>query len=186
MSATQFQKNLAFGQIAESEIAMYLRSRGNQILPVYDIEYETGKCPRLFGATLLVAPDLLVFKASKIYWAECKRKSVFSWYRKKSRWTTGIDLRHWNDYIAVSETTALPVWLLFLHCSDRPDIRDLQAGCPQKCPTGLFGRELKSLRSCVSHQSERWGTSGMIYWAYEDLKFIASVSEVKSAHIAAV
>lgn len=59
-----FQERLAFGQIAETDIARWLMiARGNIILPIYDIEYETGKGPRLFSAAgNLVAQPAYVWK----------------------------------------------------------------------------------------------------------------------------
>jgi len=40
-----FQQQLAFGQIAETEIAQWITRLGDTILPIYDIEYATGKGP---------------------------------------------------------------------------------------------------------------------------------------------
>ena len=182
----EFQKNLAFGQMAESIIARWLKSRGNQVLPIYDIEYETGKGPRLFGPLHeLVAPDLLVFGTHRIFWAECKRKSVFSWHRKTERWTTGIDLRHWLDYVKVQEATTTEIWLFFLHECRDPDARDVRFGCPPASPTGLFGNPLSHLRNHVNHESSPlhgttgWGRSGMIYWAVDQLRLFANLAEMK-------
>lgn len=186
MGTAEFQKNLAFGQMAESAIACWLRARGNLILPVYDIEYETGKGPRLFGSiNKLVAPDLLVFGSKEILWAECKRKSVFSWHRKTGKWTTGIDLRHWADYAKVQEQSRLPVWLFFLHEGNNPDVRDQRQGCPTACPSGLFGNSLSHLKQHVNHTSEPrnggtgWGHSGMVYWAHKELKMLALAASLK-------
>lgn len=187
VTSPAFQKNLAFGQMAESQIARWLKVHGNQILPVYDIEYETGKGPRLFGALHeLVAPDLLVFGSKRIFWAECKRKTVFTWHRKSRRWTTGIDIRHWNDYVKVAELTGVPIWLFFLHENLTPDPRDIKMGCPPECPTGLFGNSLEYLRHHVNHKSPArsegtgWGASGMVYWAAKMLRTHASMDEIRA------
>lgn len=174
-----FQKNLAFGQMAESKIARWLKSRGNVILPVYDIEYETGKGPRLaLPDGWLIAPDLLVFKAKTIFWCECKHKTVFSWHRLTQRWVTGIDLRHYLDYLKVSDDISLPVWLFFLHESEHPRAQDLRNGSPATCPAGLFGNELQLLRKSENHRHGNWGNSGMVYWADSSLKLIISATSM--------
>ncbi len=178
---TPFQKNLAFGQAAEAELATWLRKRGNCVLPVYDIEYETGKGPRLFGslspvAEDLICPDLLVFSYRKqVFWAECKLKSVFTWHRNTRKWTTGIDKRHWEHYVKVCEETAIPLWILFLHKESSPDPRDIEAGCPKQCPKGIFGNTMARLRESINHESAPkcgatgHGSSGMVYWAHDAL-----------------
>ena len=177
-----FQRQLAFGQIAETEIAKWLLARGAVVLPVYDIEYETGKGPRLFtGSGQLIAPDLLVWK-KQICWIEAKHKSVFTWHRKTMRWTTGIDKRHWHQYLKVRSLVDISIWLLFLHRSESPDRRDLQWDCPPRCPSGLFGGSLDRLENCINHDvpagNGGWGASGMVYWAHESLKKLATVEEV--------
>lgn len=177
-----FQKQLGFGQIAETDIARWLISRSNMVLPVYDIEYDTGKGPRLFGAAApVVAPDLLVFGPRGTIWVEAKHKSVFTWHRKTQQWTTGIDLRHYTDYLAVQDSIELEVWLLFLHgCSVPAAIDRKFPSCPELCPVGLFGNSITRLRDCESHRSEKWAR-GMVYWSEQSLKRLASLEEVRAA-----
>lgn len=189
-----FRQQLAFGKIAESQIASWLRSRGNTVLPVYEVEMDTGKGPQLFlPDEELIAPDLFVFKFSyddgqEAWWTEAKHKSVFSWHRITGRWTTGVDLRHYHDYLRVDELTPWPVWLLFLHSKDRCDRRNE----PWPCPTGLFGRPLEYLREHENHRSQPrnngtgWGRTGMVYWAYDDLMLLATLDDVCAASCVAV
>jgi hypothetical protein len=177
--ARDFQANLAFGKIAETQISRYLKSRGNLILPVYDIEYETGKGPRLFGIQELIAPDMLCFGAKHIFWVEAKRKTVFSWHRITKRWTTGINKEHWEHYIQVHDATNLPVWLFFLHTCSTPSPQDLRMGCPDSCPVGLFGNTLAHLKDHINHTSSLWGNTGMVYWAVDHLKLIAPLCRVE-------
>lgn len=186
----QFQSQLAFGQIAETDIARWLIRRGNVLLPIYEKEIDTGKGPRIFyEAGDFIAPDLLVLRGSNgIYWIEAKHKTVFTWHRKTQRWTTGIDQHHYNQYCKVRDFLGFTVWLLFLHESSRPDSRDLRCGCPPECPTGLFGGDLDWLRLAENHDHPNHGRSGMVYWAYENsdepwknLKRIATLEEVKKA-----
>ena len=190
-----FNENLKFGRVAEGLIAKWLMARGSSIMPAYEIEKHSGKGPQLFHAEhQLVAPDLLVFNHAGVQWIESKHKSVFTWHRVTGKWTTGIDLRHYTDYLMVSKQTKLPVWLLFFHRNSKPDIRDLKQGSPHECPTGLFGGELFSLVAAENHRSPAFdarrtgmighGKSGMVYWAVDELKLIATRDEVlKHANI---
>lgn len=187
-----FERNLEIGRIAEGVIAHWLMLRGDAVMPAYQIEKHTGKGPQLFAVDRnLVAPDMLVFNHRGITWVESKHKSVFTWHRMTRRWTTGIDLRHYGDYLRVAKSTRLPVWLLFFHRESRPSADDLRAGCPPECPTGLFGGDLFDLVGLENHRApalsrERsgmlgHGRSGMVYWAADDLKLLASKEDVLSA-----
>lgn len=182
LQETEFQKQLAFGRIAESQIARWLISRGNYLLPVYDIEYIDGipKGPRVFGNDNMVAPDLLVLGKRKSLWVEAKHKSAFSWYRIGKCWETGIDLRHYQEYLKVQEISQWPIWLLFLHDGSSPRLGDLKLGCPEDCPTGLFGNSLNVLNANESHRSDRWGKSGMVYWSHGSLRQLATLEEVNA------
>lgn len=186
-----FHDQLAIGQIAESAIAQWLRARGACVLPAYQVEQASGKGPQLFTPDAgLVAPDLLVFTASRgILWIEAKHKSVFTWWRQSGSWTTGIDLRHYGDYLRVAKATHLPVWLLFFHRCSTPDPRDVAYGCPEECPTGLFGGDLFDLVTQEDHRTPPLdakrtqgvlghGPSGMVYWDVAVLKKLATTDQV--------
>lgn len=185
----KFEESLEQGRVAEGWIAHWLMSRGSSIMPAYELEHQQFKGPQLFGSDgELVAPDMIAFTANGIIWIEAKHKSVFTWHRNTGRWTTGIDLHHYKQYLQVADKTSLPVWLLFFHRETRPDRRDIKHGCPQSCPTGLFGGDLSRLRNKENHRSlpkdesrERClghGKSGMVYWAAETLTKLASKEEV--------
>ena len=182
LASTAFERQLAFGQIAETQIAMWVISRGNLVLPIYDVEIKTGKGPRLFGGDNkeLVAPDLLVMSSGGVYWLEAKHKTVFSWYRKDRRWVTGIDIRHYLDYRKVAQQSPWEVWLLFLHRTETPWDSDIKHGCPEKCPVGLFGNTLAYLSDRESHRSDRHGRTGMVYWAADKLKRLATLDEINA------
>lgn len=173
-----FAQNLAVGQLGESTIAQWCKSRGNSVLPVYEKEIDTGKGPRFFTpAGQLVAPDMFVLPSMN--WLESKHKSHFTWYRAKGQWETGIDLKHYLDYIEVQRVSGRPVWLLFLHRDPIPDRRDLDQGSPQRCPIGLYGGSLDHMQAHESHRSDRWGRSGMVYWAADDLTRLATMDEIE-------
>jgi hypothetical protein len=171
-----FSKNLAYGKAAESAIARWMISRGASILPVYEKIIDEGKGPQLFTACgAFVAPDILAMKAGKFKWIEAKHKKAFSWYRKKSVFETGIDLRHYEEYQKVQDISGTPVWLLFLH----------EGGCAKdspESPSGLFGARLDELRVNESHRSDKWGSGGMVYWCRDcdggPLRKIAELEDV--------
>jgi hypothetical protein len=175
----KFEKTLAFGRVGEGLISRWLQSRGHLVFPAYQVEYQTGKGPQLFGASGdLVLPDLMAFRGGEIRWFEAKHKTCFSWHRKSGQWVTGIDLRHYGEYQEVAARTGLPVWLLFYHPKDKPDARDLQHKCPDTCPTGLYGNDICQLALTENHRHENWGPSGMVYWAEGALKRIARAEEL--------
>lgn len=176
-----FERSLAIGRVGEGAISRWLQSRGHAVFPAYQIEQHTGKGPQLFTACGdLVLPDLLAFREGKIQWFEAKHKTCFTWHRISQRWVTGIDLRHYGEYQEVAEKTALPVWVLFFHPKAEPSENDLAHGCPPESPTGLFGNEINILKTTENHRSDRYGKSGMVYWARESLRLVADKNEVEA------
>lgn len=173
-----FRSSLERGQLGESVIAKWCMSRGNGVLPVYEKEIDTGKGPRFFTSKgQFVAPDM--FLIPSMHWVEAKHKTVFTWHRISKQWCTGIDLNHYEGYQKTQETSTRPVWLLFLHRSKKPAQRDLDAGCPAECPTGLFGESLDRLKNNESHRHMNWGRHGMVYWAVGSLRLLASLDELQ-------
>jgi hypothetical protein len=189
---SKFAANLAVGKVGESIISRYMQARGNAVLPVYEIEKSQGKGPQLFSVgKQFVAPDMLVFTANGAMFIEAKHKTVFTWHRSSQQWTTGIDIRHYGDYLRVAKETRLPVWLAFFHSESTPSDGDRAFGCPESCPTGLFVGDLFSLVTCENHRSKPYdqsragfvghGKSGMVYWAASDLRLLASKESVLAA-----
>jgi hypothetical protein len=185
VTATRFDQSLAVGQLGESLIAHWLRNRGWHVLPAYEKEIDNGKGPRLFLASdcegsELITPDLFAMKNGQFLWVEAKHKSTFTWYGKGRYWTTGVDKRHFADYVRVQQETGINVWLLFLHRESiaRPD--DVAKwGAPPECPTGLFGRQIDYLNNHYSHDSSKWGPSGMVYWRpFDHLLKLAELADV--------
>jgi len=154
-----FAANLEQGKAGESAIARWLIRRGASVLPVYEKIIDEGKGPQVFQiGRSVIAPDLCVFGKAGVCWVEAKHKEAFTLWRKGGNvFETGIDRRHWRDYCTIRDSIGLPVWLLFLH-------RGGQAKDSPPSPAGLFGSEIQDLRANVSHESELWGSSGMIYW----------------------
>lgn len=166
MTKNEFDKLLSVGKAGESKIAMWLRSRGSTVLPVYEKLIEEGKGPTLFlpNNRNLICPDLLTWQGNKVVWIEAKHKEGFSWHRNSSRWTTGIDLRLYHHYLEMAELTPFPVWVLFLHrggsAKDNPTAIS---------PSGLFGNDISILKDKVSHVHPNFGRSGGAFWAMENL-----------------
>lgn len=164
-----FTDSLSIGKIGESYIAKWFQTRGYNILPVYEIEHNHGKGPQLFTSnnTGLICPDMLVFKQDKIFWIEAKHKTAFSWHRKTQRWVTGIDLRHYFDYLEIANSLiGWPVYLMFLH--KKGTAKDTPEG--MESPSGLFGEDINFLSKNENHRHHNWGKSGMVYWSTEVLK----------------
>lgn len=168
-----FGHMLGYGQAGESAIAMWLRRKGWAVLPVYEKIIDNGKGPHLFlPEGSLIAPDLFVFNGEKVLWIEAKHKTAFSWHRISSRWVTGIDLNHYEDYKRVDLMTPWPVWLMFLH--EGGQAKD----SPPDSPSGLFGNKLEYLKEHENHQHQNHGRYGMVYWALETLYKLAELREV--------
>jgi hypothetical protein len=182
---TTFTEFVTVGKLGESAIATWLRIACRyHVLPVYEIQMETGKGPVFYeqGGTVRIAPDLLAFRSeganrAQIRWIEAKTKSAFSWHRLSNQWVTGVDLRHYDDYLKVAEASPWPVWLLFLHLDGvAKDTPPGMAG-----PTGLFGAELLRLKSREHHRHKNWGKSGMVYWTADTLTRLATLDQVSAA-----
>lgn len=164
------------GKTAESDIARWLIKRGQSVLPVYEKIIDEGKGPQLFtGGEGLIAPDMLAICKGKVLWIEAKHKTGFAFYRKGNKFVTGIDLRHYLDYLRVAAITELPIYLLFLH--DGGVVKDSPPG-----PSGLYGNYLSVLSQREDHRSGKWGKSGMVYWARDidggPLRLLATLEEM--------
>ena len=160
-----FKRQLAKGKVGESSISQWLRGRGFNVLPIYEIEMDQGKGPALFSADggEIIAPDILAFKGDKFIWVEAKHKTAFSWHRNTNRFVTGIDLRHYMEYQKINMLVNFPVWLMFLHQGG-------QAKDSVLSPSGLFGNNINFLVKHENHRSGNWGKSGMVYWAVKSLR----------------
>lgn len=180
MPALNFRDSLQKGQLGESVIANWCKARGNAVNPVYQIEVNTGKGPMFFApdGSQYAAPDLYIFPANQ--WIEAKHKTVFTWHRLTGKWTTGIDVNHYEDYQKVQEISKSPVWLLFLHQSEIPDSIDQNYGCPPRCPTGLFGASLSFLVRNENHRHKNGSRHGMVYWSHDKLRLLCELKDLNS------
>lgn len=185
----RFTDSYAYGRIAEGQIAQWLmRVQDWTLLPAYEIEIPSGKGPRLLTSRgRMVVPDILAMKHQGkkflIKWYEAKHKTRFTWHRNSGNWQTGIDLRHYLDYIEVEKQTKKEVYVCFLHESDTPSESDLKYRSPATCPTGLYGQTLAHL---VAHEHHRDSYNkyardySMVYWNEKDLEKLATLDEVRT------
>lgn len=172
-----FQDKLAEGVIGEGIIARWLRARGHCVLPAYEKVIDDQKGPRLYTPSQkLVAPDMLVFRGGNQLWIEAKTKTRFSWYARGGYFVTGINERHFLDYVEVERETGLSVWLLFLHRYADTWAVDVQKwGAPALCPTGLYAC---SLSTAESHRANDGRGVPMIYWAFSVLRKLADLVDL--------
>lgn len=174
MAGKSFQEKLKFGKGGERVIAAILCKRGYSILPI-EKEDKNGKGPRIYQASSsIVAPDLL---ALEFGWIEAKTKSAFTWHRITKRWTTGIDIYYYEQYVEAASLSSVPTYLFFLQLLGQAK------DSPPDCPTGLFYGELQYLRVNENHRSDRWGKGGMVYWSVDKLKKLAELDELDSSFL---
>lgn len=168
MGCDQFKRMLRFGKTGESIIANWIKRHGLTVLPIYELEIQSGKGPQLFMPDeSLIATDLFVFSTRNSYWIEAKHKTGFTWHRISKRWVTGIDLHHYADYCKIDDWTPWDVWLLFLQAGG------ITKDCSEPSPPGLFGNTLEFLRKNENHRHENGGKAGMVYWAINNLSKLA-------------
>lgn len=140
------------GRNAEAISAKWLQDRGWFVVPSYDYSGADGdKPPRLQGANERYAiPDLDVARDGTRMWVEVKLKAGPTFYRKTQTDEHGIDLRLWNDYVAVERITGTEVWLFILE-ENTSEIR---------------GQSLRKLGTPRIHKG-RWGRFAwkeMCFW----------------------
>jgi hypothetical protein len=184
-----FNDYYAFGRIAESQFAQWLiHKEGWHILPAYEIEIPSGKGPRLSTALgELIVPDILAmkYKGKKflIKWYESKHKTRFTWHWKSRNWQTGIDLRHYLDYIKVQERTGIEVYIAFLHRCSTPSKSDIENHSPVLCPTGLYGQTLTYLME-HEHHRDKYDRDRreypMVYWNESNLERLATLEQIQT------
>jgi hypothetical protein len=165
--------------------------RGHGVMPVYECESGKYKGPQVFTVdSKLVAPDMMVLMGmGRTMFVESKNKSGFTWSRRHARFETGIDIRHYDDYLQIRKTTGIGLWVLFLQNGGA--VKDAPADKPNS-PRGLFGNEIMVLAQKESHRDMRHGRTGMVYWSPDyppcnpALKLVAPYDEVVSHPAVAV
>lgn len=185
---SDFDQQLGVGKVTEGLIARWLQASGSAVMPAYEVSPGKFRGPRLSAPEGdLIAPDILAFNTTfthnGVRWVESKRKTVWTWYRKRRSWQTGIDRNCYEEYRRVAEVSKTEVWLLSYHRESEPSEEDRQHGCPPTCPTGLFGGDLARLTALVDHgasisETRGFAPWGMVYWNHADLELIATKAQV--------
>ena len=162
---TDFSEKLKEGKLGESQIANWLKKRGHNILPVYEIEKGQYAGPAVYTSEgeSVIAPDMLIFGKGKTVWIEAKHKDAFTLHRITGNMVTGIDLHHYREYQKIKQISEWPVWLMFLH-------RGGQAKDSPPSNSGLYCGELGYLGEHENHRHDNWGKTGMVYWAESTFK----------------
>ena len=175
---SEFSTVLKFGQEGENLIANWLRNRGWNVLPVYEKEGGDYKGPRLFTPTDgLIAPDLWAIREAQgtwkmeLTWIEAKHKAGFDYHRITGDLVTGIDERHYLDYLKIADLTrkSMDFFILFL----QRGIGTKNSRFPT--PAGLYGKSIHHLRKNEHHRH-----SGMVYW---DESAFEKMAELDDLHI---
>jgi hypothetical protein len=157
-----FEQAVARARVIEQAVAAWLMRRRCQILPVYDYSgLGKGKAPKLAGASRsLVTPDLLVAREGMTTWVEVKWKTSATLHKTSGSVDTGIERRLWDHYSEVERVTGIPVWIVFVHQTER-EIR---------------GEPISTLKSCA-----RFGVgagAGMVYFPVAKIRQLASFQDV--------
>jgi hypothetical protein len=119
---SEFETELMRSRPYEVAFSRWLQDkRGFYTLPVFDF-YGLGQgfAPHLDGnGQRLTAPDILACKEGVYSWFEIKLKECAPLHRISKTYVTGLPLRNWQHYHIISEATASPVWLVFIHLNEQ-------------------------------------------------------------------
>jgi hypothetical protein len=178
----EFKRGIA----GESVAAAWLQEKGYHLQPAYETLGLDFKGPRIFGPDRpFVAPDLwcVIRRAGQTagLYAEVKTKTHFTWYGKGARFETGIDERHYLDYLALQEAVGLPVHMVFLHTTNQAWGEDVRRwAAPEIVGGGLFWGRLDALqpytRSALMQQ--RGAEKPMVYWPRDALRRSLTLEQV--------
>jgi hypothetical protein len=168
------------GRTGETALETYLRGVGWTLFPTcerHSAEYQDGTIDKYSDAPRVtvageqrVLPDydaiapVLSGAALQRFWLEVKVKRRPTWWRNGERYDHGINLRLWQDYLAVSQATAAPLVVACL-VQEGPDPED---GGPLDHPDGRPGLYLihqnSILSNCRVYTGDKMGPGGMIFW----------------------
>ncbi len=172
---SDFAQTLAMGVAAEEALTAWLRRQGHVVLPIAQA-IGNGNGPRLYCPdAVITVPDLIVLGTDgKPVWLESKAKGSFSLHRTTGDWVTGIDIRHYQNYLDVMQRTGWGVWLLFV-------AESAQYGAPR---AGLYAARLDELQQREHHRwtspRNQYGKGGMVYWGVDVFEYLATLDEINA------
>lgn len=113
-----FEEKLAFGKEGEHEVGDYFLSRGYSLLPLY--QFTDDLAPKVFyEGTAAISPDIFVSGDNGTFWVEVKTKN--RWIKYNGVLETGLNERHYLEYLKIKNKTALPLYVIFNHKEDNPN-----------------------------------------------------------------
>ena len=167
-----FEEKLKRGLRDEWLLSQWLRAKGCSVIPIAKGAYDKNG-PRLYMPQIdIIVPDMIVLERDTTFWAECKGKDIFTWYRKTGSWQTGFDVHSFNEYQEIKKVSHWPVKIFFLHRSEGKP----QSKAPGPSPTGLFMAPLSMLGTSI-HHTDGWGTKTLHYWDISNLAQLTSSIE---------
>jgi len=165
--AMSFEDRLEHARRVEQDVAAWLMRRNWLVLPVYDYSgQQDDKAPKLQAARRrdsLVAPDLLAARGGAHLWFEVKWKAAATLHRKTDTLETGLNLRHWRDYVAIKRESGADVWIVFVH----------------EAEAEIRAAEVSQLaRSARIYDGAKMGRGGMVFFPYRQIKRLCSTRDV--------
>jgi len=153
LKRTSFEDSLQFGEDGEHEVAKILINRGVTLMPLY--QYNKEHAPYLLNVNgNITSPDLLCFK-NDCFFVEVKTKN--QWVEYCGEMETGFDLKHFEDYRKIFETTNKKVYVFFNHKT--------------KDPQGIYYIELmKYTRIWDGKVKAKQVHKATVFYKFEDLK----------------
>jgi len=159
-----FQRALAHAQAEERKCAGYLKALGWRVLPTTN--FSGNGAPMLEADERdesLVMPDLQAFRGGTGVWFEVKWKArATATDRFKGRLVTGVDRRNFEHYCRVEQETQIAVAIVFIHHAER-EVRVAT---------------LYVLDQITSHETDRMGRGGMVFWHYDKIPRWMSLGEL--------
>lgn len=151
-----FKEQLAIGKEGEHEIGNYFMNKNYSILPLY--QFEDNIAPKVFTLNnTLTSPDMFISGNNKCFWVEVKTK--FRWVNYNNIIETGINEKHYRQYLSIAEKTTLPIYLIFNH--------------KKTPPIGYFYIDIKTpynrIWDGINIADQKYISQPMVFWKYEDL-----------------
>jgi hypothetical protein len=120
-----FEESLLQGVEGEKQAALELAKIGVSIMPLFQFGMGKEAPFVLTEERKHIAPDLMCYKDRKAFFVEVKTK--MQWVKvlwcektKKKVYETGINKRHFDEYLEIKKITGIPVFLCFKHEEESP------------------------------------------------------------------
>lgn len=187
-----FEEQIQFGDENEDIFRVLFRTYGYAVIHTSRLRNEEGKggsrlyLPFSHNPSEIPIPDFLCIRDHQsvvqlpagvdlppIFFPDLKAKRKADYYRKRSRWETGIDIRCRNNYLLAQKVTSIQSWVFHLIYPTSESAMNEQYVPFHKrpAPTGLFGCP-------ITQKANEY--NGMIYWGIcEDMIKIAELDQIR-------